>query len=602
MFKIVGIFNYLAVVFLNAFTDLGHKIIIQNTIFKVYNGSEQIILTAIVNALILLPFILPFTPSGYLADKFAKNIIMKYSAIFAVFITLLITYSYYSGYFYMAFILTFVLASQSAIYAPAKYGFIKELVGIKYISAGNASVQAVTTISILLGIITYTLFFEYLVGDIIYTKEKILQIIAPLSWLLVLGSLIEYYLASKIPNKMKRLYKKRFIFKKYIKAIYLKKNMIMLKRKEEIFQSIISLGLFWSISQVILAIFPQYVKSEIEITNTIVVQGLMVLAVFGIVFGSILAAKFSRYYINTGLTSIGAIGITILVLLIPNTKSLIILSMIFIFFGVFSGFIIVPLNSKIQSLAPNIHLGTILAGNNFLQTVFMFMFLMLTTFFAYIGISTKILFYMMAFTALILSIKLLKRYFIMTFWMIMELVLKTRHTYKYIGLENIPQTKAVLLLGNHVSWIDWFIVQLPIQRRINFMLERNIYEWKFFHILFKLGKIIPISPKASKDSFKEASIRLKESNIVALYPEGCISKTQDLGKFHRGYELIDKHYNGIIVPYFIDGIFGSIFSKCKKAKKKSFFQKREITIYFGKALPKDIKANELREIVKSLKA
>ena len=61
IFQIVGAMNYLLVVFLNAFTDLGHKIIIQNTIFKVYDGDTQIVLTAIVNGLILLPFILMFS-------------------------------------------------------------------------------------------------------------------------------------------------------------------------------------------------------------------------------------------------------------------------------------------------------------------------------------------------------------------------------------------------------------------------------------------------------------------------------------------------------------------------------------------------------------
>ncbi len=45
--------------FLNAFVDLGHKIIIQNTLFKTYDGDTQILLTAIVNALILLPFAFP---------------------------------------------------------------------------------------------------------------------------------------------------------------------------------------------------------------------------------------------------------------------------------------------------------------------------------------------------------------------------------------------------------------------------------------------------------------------------------------------------------------------------------------------------------------
>lgn len=52
--------------------DLGHKIIIQNTIYKAYEGSEQLFLNAIVNALILLPFILMLSPSGFLADKYPK--------------------------------------------------------------------------------------------------------------------------------------------------------------------------------------------------------------------------------------------------------------------------------------------------------------------------------------------------------------------------------------------------------------------------------------------------------------------------------------------------------------------------------------------------
>ena len=54
-----GIFAiYLVVLFINAFVDLGHKIIIQNTIFMIYGEQTQLILTAIVNAMILVPFIL----------------------------------------------------------------------------------------------------------------------------------------------------------------------------------------------------------------------------------------------------------------------------------------------------------------------------------------------------------------------------------------------------------------------------------------------------------------------------------------------------------------------------------------------------------------
>ena len=273
MFAIVGVINYLAVVFLNAFTDLGHKIIIQNTVFKVYDVTTQIILSAIVNALMLLPFILAFSPSGYLSDRFAKNIIMKHAALLAVFITLAITFSYYQGWFFTAFALTFLLALQSALYSPAKYGYIKELVGIKYISEGNGAVQAVTTSAILLGIIIYTILFETLLGDVFSTKEDILKTIAPLGWLLVLGSVVEYLLALKLPNMSVKITRKKFEFAKYIKGFYLKKNLIILRRKKEVFDSVIALSLFWSISQVVLAIFGEYAKSELGITNTIIVQG-----------------------------------------------------------------------------------------------------------------------------------------------------------------------------------------------------------------------------------------------------------------------------------------------------------------------------------------
>lgn len=90
---------FLAVAFINAMVDLGHKIIVQNTIFKIYDDAAQVGLTAIVNALILLPFILLFTPAGYLSDRFAKPGIMRWSAFSAVIVTLLITLSYYQGWF-----------------------------------------------------------------------------------------------------------------------------------------------------------------------------------------------------------------------------------------------------------------------------------------------------------------------------------------------------------------------------------------------------------------------------------------------------------------------------------------------------------------------
>ncbi|MDO8453191.1 MAG: MFS transporter [Sulfurimonas sp.] len=601
LFAITGFINYLIVIFLNAFTDLGHKIIIQNTIFKVYDGQIQIVLTAIVNALILLPFILAFSPSGFLADKFPKNKIMEYASIFAIVITLGITYSYYQGWFFTAFAMTFLLGLQAAIYGPAKYGYIKELVGVKFISSGNGAVQATTTVAILGGIIFYTILFEGMLDDSFKTKEDILLLIAPLGWLLVLSSVIEWFLTSKLPNKMVEISKREFTFARYIKGAYLRKNLKIIRRKKEVFEAIIGLSLFWSISQVVLAVFGEYAKSELGVTNTIFVQGVMALAGIGIVIGSIMAANLSKHYINTGLVAIGSVGITLLVFLIPFVSSMGVMAFMFTLFGISAGFLMVPLNAHIQFLSPRVHLGVVLAGSNFIQNVFMFSFLVLTTLFAYFGMNSEVLFYLMFFVGVYLSYMLYKRYSVMTIWAIMELIFRTRHSYNYVGLENIPSTKAVLLLGNHVSWIDWIILQLSINRRISFMMDRDIYKWRGFNLLFKKGEVIPLSPKAFKDAFKEAHDRLQNGRIVALYPEGEIAKTSDIAEFNRGYELIPNDYDGVIIPFFIDGVFGSSFSKYKPKKQKNFFRRREISVYFAPPVPKDIKADELRKIIQNMK-
>ncbi|HHD84277.1 MAG TPA: hypothetical protein ENK93_05300, partial [Campylobacteraceae bacterium] len=72
LLRVRGALPYIVVILLNAIVDLGDKIVLQNTIFKVYNGSEQIVLTALVNALILLPFVMFFTPAGFISDRFSK--------------------------------------------------------------------------------------------------------------------------------------------------------------------------------------------------------------------------------------------------------------------------------------------------------------------------------------------------------------------------------------------------------------------------------------------------------------------------------------------------------------------------------------------------
>lgn len=169
--SIRGFLPYLLVVFINAFVDLGHKIVIQNTIFKTWDGELQIVLTALINGLILLPFILLFTPSGFLVDRYPKPQVLRHGALAAVAGTALIALSYLNGWFELAFGLTLLLSIQSAIYSPAKYGYIRELVGDGHLVQGNAWVQAITILSILSGTFVFSALFEYFLAASALTAE-----------------------------------------------------------------------------------------------------------------------------------------------------------------------------------------------------------------------------------------------------------------------------------------------------------------------------------------------------------------------------------------------------------------------------------------------
>jgi acyl-[acyl-carrier-protein]-phospholipid O-acyltransferase / long-chain-fatty-acid--[acyl-carrier-protein] ligase len=586
LLKIRGSIAYTIALFINAFTDLGHKIIIQNTVFKIYDGNEQVILTAIVNALVLLPYILIFSPAGYLADRFAKNIIMRYSALLAVFITLGITFAYYHGWFVTAFILTFILSLQSAIYGPAKYGYIKELVGVKLLTAGNALVQATTTVAILSGIIVYTVLFETSLTKPFHNESDILKMIAPLGWMLVGGSILEFLFASRLPNKMTQQFLRRFDFKRYVSGFYLRKNLKTVTRKREIIISILAVSMFWSVSQVILAIFGAYAKDTLHIDNTIYVQGAMALAGVGIVLGSGAASKFSRFYIHIGMVPFAAFGLSLMVFLLPFSTSYAQVVTLFILFGIFSGLFLVPLSAYIQELAPRVHLGTVIAGNNFIQYIFMFFFLCLTTVFAYYGMQVEVLFYLMAAIAFAVSLYMLRVHIVMALWFVFEFLARLRYYFVYEGLENIPENTPILFLSNHISWIDWTIIQMPIKRRISFMMERDIYNKPLIKSICELGGAIPLSERASKDAFAEARRRLAAGKDVMIFPEGHISYTGELGKVHRGFELIPGKSDGVIVIVYIGGMWGSFLSRSKKRftlYKRGW--RREVKVFFSKPLP-----------------
>ncbi len=600
LFSIKGFISFSMMIFLNAFVDLGHKIVIQNSVFKLYTGQQQIVLTAIINALILLPFILLFTPAGLLSDKYPKQKIMKYSAWMALFTTLLITTAYYAGWFWGAFMLTLIMGVQSAIYSPAKYGYIREIAGIESLASANALVQAITIISILLGTLLFSAFFEFLLIDQnLVNPETTIRAIAPLGWLLVGLTLFELAMVYRLPILINKGLSKPFSKASYLKGHYLKKNLASLYHQPVIWLSIIGLSIFWGISQVVLASFPAFAKETLNESNTIIIQGILACTGFGVVGGSLIAGRISRHHIETGLIPVGAIGITLIIALLTTLESRVTMAVSFFFLGLCGGFFIVPLNSLIQYHAKNQQIGIVLAGNNWVQNVTMTAFLALTVVFALLGINSIGLFHILTVIAIAGSLYTIKKLPHSFARIIASFVLKRRYRIDISGFENLPRDGGALLLGNHISWIDWAIVQIACPRAIHFVMLRDIYYTPVFKYIFKAFGAIPIARGHSEEALQKVNQLLQEGSVVCLFPEGTISKDGELGDFKSGYQRAIKGLDVPIIPFFLDGLWGSKFSKSSK-KFNPGKNKRDITVAFGEPLAAETRAETLRRKVIAL--
>ncbi|RLA75257.1 MAG: MFS transporter [Epsilonproteobacteria bacterium] len=599
LFKISGFFSYTIIICLNAMTDLGHKIILQNTIFKVYESSQLIVLTSIVNALILMPFIFLFSPAGFLSDKYRKTMVIKYASAFAVFITIFILISYYMGLFWLSFCLTFVLAAQSAIYSPAKYGLIKQLGGDKNISVGNGLVQTVTIVSILVGSVLYSVLFEIIVQNKYTNTADILQAIAPLGYLLVLASVIEYLFALRLikqTNDKIQIDSLKFDIKRYITLSYFKENFKFIFSNQIVWISIVALGVFWAISQIVVSIFGEYIKTNLYITNTIVAQGLLAISGVGIVVGSIYVSKISRYFIQKGIIPVGAIGIAVCLYLIPMLENIFWLSMAILGFGFFAGLLIVPLNSLIQHHTQTKHLGKVLSGNNFIQNIFMLVFLSISALFGYFKFNSVVLFDFIFIVAVLMSLYFvikLSRFFVRYFF---EFFIALRYDVVSHGLKNNQKTTGTLLLGNHISYLDWAVLQVAYPANIIYVIDKEYYDKWYFKPVLKFFRTIPISQNRSKTALSQVAKALNEGKTVALFPEGSISKTGELQRFKKGYEVALKDTtNAKIVPFYISGLYGDIFSLAPKSRRK--ISNTKVDIYFGDYLHIDTKAADIRDVV-----
>ena len=209
--------------------------------------------------------ILLFTPSGFIADKYPKATVLKVTAAAAIPLTILVTWCYFKGFFWGAYSLTLLLAVQSALNSPAKYGYIKEIFGKEYLPQVNAMVQTLTIIAILAGTIIFTSIFSYILNveglQNSLDKNLLLKSFAPLGFLLIAFSILETLMTLRLVKNEAVDPQAQYELTHYFKGKYLKSYLKKTHHPRSIFSCIIGLSVFWGVNQVLLASYGAYLRT-----------------------------------------------------------------------------------------------------------------------------------------------------------------------------------------------------------------------------------------------------------------------------------------------------------------------------------------------------
>ncbi len=540
-------------------------------------------------AIFTLPLMLFSFPAALWVDRWSKRSVLVVMKGVEVALMMAATAALYVQPVGGALILIVLagMGAQSAIFSPAKYGMLPEMMPGEKLVASNGKLEMWTMIAIIAG--------SGVAGLLLKASQGHTWLIGAF---LTVWSIVGFLSIRGLPAvpPVGGAASMREAFGSALRSMR-DSRVLWLGALGSVF--------FWGVASLVTQNALVYARTTLQLDQD---QASLPLAAsgVGIAVGASLVAWLSRGRLDLGWIPLGSIGLAIACAGIGVFETGFEGTLFWMFaMGVSSGWVVVPLNTMIQTKAPAKQCGAVIAMVNAMAFAGILAGTLGCFAFAMFDISPVGIFVGAALVTVVGTAWAI--YLLPEAGARLVLILLTQTLYKLrvVGRHHVPAEGGALLVCNHVSFVDGLLLSASIDRSIRFLVEEDYYNKPLLKPFMKLFGFVPIAQKAPPrellKSIRRAGEALDQGELVCIFAEGEITRTGQLLPFRRGYSRITKGRDVPVLPVQLDRVWGSLTSFRSEGLWNALKSlPRKVSVSFGAPLPPDVPAPDLRTKVREL--
>lgn len=130
-----------------------------------------------------------------------------------------------------------------------------------------------------------------------------------------------------------------------------------------------------------------------------------------------------------------------------------------------------------------------------------------------------------------------------------RIVFSTLWPLRIKGVENVPRDGAAIIVCNHLSMVDPFVVGYAANRLVSFMAKEELFGVPVVGFVIRKVGAFPVD-RSRRDpaSLRIALTVLKGGELLGMFPEGTRSTTGDMQELRAGAARLAARTRTPIIP------------------------------------------------------